>query len=74
MRTYTIAQESQLIVWNNLYGGGGEWLYLYVGLIHFAIHLKIIQHCKINCTSIKLIFLKERSKEFPSWFSSNKPY
>ena len=33
------------IVCNNLYGKE-EWIYLHVWLIHSAIHLKLIQHCR----------------------------
>ena len=25
-----------------------EWMYVYVQLIHFAVHLKLIPHCKSN--------------------------
>ena len=25
-----------------------QWIYLYVKLIHFAIHLKLTQHCKLT--------------------------
>ena len=35
-------------VCNNLYGKKKkkEWIHLYVRLIHFAVHLKLIQHFK----------------------------
>ena len=26
--------------------GKKEWIYLYAYLIHFAVNLKLIQHCK----------------------------
>ena len=29
-----------------IYMGNKEWIYVYVYLIHFAEHLKLIQHCK----------------------------
>ena len=27
-------------------GFGGEWIHVYVWLSHFAIHLKLSQHCQ----------------------------
>ena len=31
-----------------------EWIYIYIQLNHFAVHLKLLQHCKSTVTPINL--------------------
>ena len=46
-RSYCVAQGMLLSVIGSLDGRGvwGEWIHVYVWLIHFAVHLKLSQHC-----------------------------
>ena len=48
MRTYCIAQGTLLMLCGDLNGKElqKEGIYGYVWLIHFAVHLKLTQHCK----------------------------
>ena len=37
-----------------------EWIYVYVKLNHFAVHLKLIQHCKSTILQYKKLFKKNK--------------
>ena len=46
----------------------GEWMYIYLWLCPFAVHLKLLQHCLLtDCTSIQnkkfFFFLKGKGKK-----------
>ena len=44
---HTVGNSVQCYVAAWMGGGfGGEWIHVYVWLSHFAIHLKLSQHCQ----------------------------
>ena len=47
---------------NSLYGKESEKEWMYVSLKHFAVHLKIIQHCKSTIFQCK-IKIKQQKRE-----------
>ena len=38
-----------------------EWIYVYVKLIHFAVHLKLTQHCKSTILQYKIKIKKKNN-------------
>ena len=43
-----------------------EGLYVYIELIHFAVHLKLTQHCKSTILQLKM--KKEKCQKLSSYF------
>ena len=44
-----------------------EWIYVYVYLNHFAVQLKLTQHCKSTILQHEIKILKKASETLCSW-------
>ena len=38
---------------------GGKWIHVYVWLSPFAVHLKLLQHCKLTILQYKIMSFKK---------------
>ena len=44
-----------------------EWIYVYVQLNHFAVHLKLTQHCKSTIFQLKNLKTNNRASLVAQW-------